>query len=183
VLSRRSKSSSVAHWMQRLASFPTAVFTQHIHLHQSLRSRRSRRGGGRLTTGGWFPWPSPSELKELASRDQRSFDRFSSSPIPFRPFLSYRGRVRPPPLCSTMRIADVRYSLQPRPVFLSVLCVSPPFICQSCSSPPRSLPQPSLAASTNFTVTVGAGGLQFTPNNLTADVGDMVTFVFRAKNQ
>jgi plastocyanin len=39
------------------------------------------------------------------------------------------------------------------------------------------------AAQTNHTVMVGMGGLHFVPNNLTAAVNDMVTFVFTAKNQ
>jgi plastocyanin len=38
------------------------------------------------------------------------------------------------------------------------------------------------AAQTTHQVTVGQGGLVFTPNNFTAAVNDLVTFVFYAKN-
>lgn len=39
-----------------------------------------------------------------------------------------------------------------------------------------------VAAGQTFSVDVGAGELKFTPNNLTAEAGDMITFIFRAKN-
>jgi plastocyanin len=39
------------------------------------------------------------------------------------------------------------------------------------------------AAATTHTVKVGDGGLKFNPASLDAAAGDMVTFVFLAKNQ
>jgi len=41
---------------------------------------------------------------------------------------------------------------------------------------------PLLAAAVNITVQVGANGLSYTPSNFTANVGDIVNFVFYAKN-
>jgi plastocyanin len=46
-------------------------------------------------------------------------------------------------------------------------------------SPSAPLPTPS---STNHNIAVGATGLTFEPSNITAQVGDTITFEFRAKN-